>query len=382
MAFTTNSIYMSLPVPDVGQEPGPQYASDVNSCFTIVDQHSHLPGSGVLIVSDAININADLPFNDNNLTGARALRFQAQPSPIPATGLDLGELYEAGVDLWYNDGAGNQIRLTASGAVAGTPGSISNLTPPASASYSAISETFIFNSAATTPANIQGASINLGDLTPGTNYVTLSPPTPITSAYTITLPQLPGSTLPLSISAAGVMTAGQITTAQIANGAVTNAQIASQTIMQGNLALRSTGTTVGAGGVAISNSSGMFSNFTTGFVNVTNLSVTITTTGRPVMISLQPDGTGNQAYLLGATSSGSGALQCQIQRDGTTISDSVLGLLTNGSGEQEIQSLPGAVSFIDIITAGTYTYTLQIASGSGASPVAQVFYCVLTAYEL
>lgn len=215
MANEVNSIYMSLPVPVVGVDPGPQYATDVNACLTIIDQHDHLTGSGVPITSAAININGDLPFNNNNLTSLRSLRLQPQVAPIPATGLDLGCIYESGVDLYYNDGAGNQIRITQSGGVAGTPGSIANLTPPASASYVALSATFVWQSAANTAANLDTGSIILRNLTLNSKGLTLSPPNAMGADYSIILPALPASNLPVSIDNAGNMTANPITFAQL-----------------------------------------------------------------------------------------------------------------------------------------------------------------------
>lgn len=206
---------MSLPVPVVGTDPGPQYAIDINSCLAIVDQHNHTPGSGVAITPAAININADLPFNNNNITAVKTLRFQSQLTPIPATGLNLDCLQVSGVDLYYNDGSGNVVRMTQSGAVAGTPGSISNLVPPASVSYNNVSGTFVFQSGVTIPANLDAASIVLRDFSAGSPGLTLSPPAGLGADYTITLPTLPASTLPVSISNAGQMSAAAITFAQL-----------------------------------------------------------------------------------------------------------------------------------------------------------------------
>lgn len=198
-----NSTYMNLPVPVVGIDPGPQYAIDVNSCLTILDQHTHLSGSGVPITSAAININADLPFNNFNLTDIRAARFHLQTSPIPAAPPDLGELYVAGVDLYYNDAAGNQIRITQSGGVVGAPGNITGLTPPASASYVALNQTFVWQSAANTPANLDAASITLRNLVANSKGLTLNPPNAMGADYQITLPSLPSQPSFVTIDSSG-----------------------------------------------------------------------------------------------------------------------------------------------------------------------------------
>lgn len=206
MANTTTSPYMSLPVPVVGVDPGPQFALDVNSCMIIIDQHDHTPGHGVLITPGAMNINSDLTFNDNNLTFARAIRFQSQSIPIPPSGLDIGELYEAGVDLYFNDGAGNQIRITQSGGVVGSPGSITGLTPPASASYNASNSTFIFQSAANTPANIDCGYIILRDNVANSPSCTVYPPTMATNqVLTLPLSNTTGQTALMVMSTADAM---------------------------------------------------------------------------------------------------------------------------------------------------------------------------------
>jgi len=204
MANTTTSPNMSLPIPVVGVDPGPDYATNVNSSLTIVDGHNHSPGYGVQINPSGININSDLAFNNNNGTILRSVRFAPQSAPLGLSS-DIGCLYESSVDLYYNDGNGNQIQITKNGAIAGTAGSISNLVPPASASYSPVSETFIWQSAANTPANLDAASIVLRNLVANSKGLTLSPPNAMPANYTVTLPTLPSQTSILTISSAGVI---------------------------------------------------------------------------------------------------------------------------------------------------------------------------------
>lgn len=182
---------MNLPVPIVGVEAGPQYAVDVNSCFSILDQHNHTPGSGVLITPSAININANLPLNGNRLTTVLSVVFSAQGSPLPGSSPDLGALYVAGDDLYYNDEAGNQVRITQNGGVVGTPGSITGLVPPASASYVSANSTFVWQSDANTPANMDMASIILRNLVANSFGLTINPPPAMAADYSITMPVLP-----------------------------------------------------------------------------------------------------------------------------------------------------------------------------------------------
>lgn len=151
----------------------------------------------------------------------------------------------------------------------------------------------------------------------------------------------------------------QINTAQIADGAVTPAK-------------RS------ALGQQISSSSGSFSTTSTTFVDVTNLTVTITTTGRPVWVGLQPDGDTSDNAGIGCTvASGTSIASFQILRGGSVISrayvaaDGLFGF-----------SPPGSLWLIDVPTAGTYTYKVQTKTDTGSSPTAKVLLSKLVAYEL
>lgn len=192
MSDVVNSPNMGLPVPIVGVDPGPQYATDTNNCFSLIDQHDHTSGNGVPITPLGLNINTDLSMASNSLTLIRSTRFNPQNSPLAAA-TDLGCAYVSGVDLYYNDVNGNQIRLTQSGSIVGTSGSISGLVSPASASYVAGSSTFVWQSAVNTPANLDAAAIILRNLTASSKGLTLSPPAAMGSNFSITLPVLPAS---------------------------------------------------------------------------------------------------------------------------------------------------------------------------------------------
>jgi microcystin-dependent protein len=180
---------MSLILPTVGQEPGPNWALDLNSSLSLVDQHNHASGSGVQITPAGINISVDLPFSGNNATGLKSARFDVQGSPL-AGGLDIGCIYVSGQDLYYNDTLGNQIQLTASGAINGTPGAIGNLVAPAAVTYVPANQTVIFESNQTnsTPASIDVGNIFLRNITPGSNYINIQPNAVLPSNYSLTLP--------------------------------------------------------------------------------------------------------------------------------------------------------------------------------------------------
>lgn len=127
----------------------------------------------------------------------------------------------------------------------------------------------------------------------------------------------------------------------------------------------STGTTVGLRGIAISTSSDTFTSTSAAMTDVTNLSVEITTGGRPVHLSVQPDGTSGQSgigFQLAGAADG-GAIEVQYLRGTTTVCLYRLASKENGtSSDYALEvTLPPC---IDTPAAGTYTYKLQVSSAS------------------
>lgn len=207
MADTNISPNMNLPIPQVGVDPGPDWALNINSSLTLIDNHNHSAGYGVQINPAGININSDLPFNGNDATILRSTRFQLQSAPITGAAPDLACLYASGVDLYFNDANGNQIQITSNGGIAGSPGSISNLTSPASASYVAANSTFVWQSAANTAATMDMRSIILRNSSANSKGLTLNPPAAMGANYSLTLPSLPGTQSFMTLDAAGNMSA-------------------------------------------------------------------------------------------------------------------------------------------------------------------------------
>lgn len=244
MAGEVQSPNMLLPVPAVGVTEGPQFATDINGCLAIIDSHDHSADSGVQINPAGININSDLAFNGNNLTLARSVRFQPQVSAISLPA-DIGCLYEAGVDLYYNDGNGNQVRITQGGAVTGASGTITGL-PSGTASASYAAGTFVFQSATNTPANIDGGSYVYRNNLANSKGLTLSPPNAMGADYTLVLPALPASQKIMTLDASGNMSAPYVVDnstievssniIQVKNAGITGAKIAASTITGANIA--------------------------------------------------------------------------------------------------------------------------------------------------
>lgn len=351
MAFESNSPNMNLPVPGVGLTDGPQYATDVNNCLTLVDQHDHSPGKGVQITPAGLNITSDLPININNLTLARSVRFSPQVTPLAGPS-DLGCLYESGVDLYYNDGSGNQVRITQSGGVAGSPGSIANLTSPASASYVALTKTFVWQSDALTPANLDAGSLILRNIVSGSDGLTLSPPT-LVSDYTLTLPFIPGSTKLMTLDASGVMAATvgpDNSTIEISSS---NLQVKNAGITQPKLYTRTTAVSATAGNVAINAET----SDSTSSASATPMgtAITLVTTGRPVFIAMVAGNAGSGASIV---SNSSAFGRVFLYRDGAQIAFSA------ASGGTGIAYIP-ILNWLDTPTAGSHSYQIWASVPNG-----------------
>ena len=166
----TISPNMGLVIPTIAVDSGLVWEQSVNADLDILDGHNHSSGQGVQINPAGLNINSDLTFNDNNATALRSVRFQSQGAPL-SLGTDLGCLYESGVDLYYNDGSGNRVRITQSGSVTGSTGTITGL-PSGTASASFAAGTFVFQSATLTSATLDAGSIILRNNTASSHGLT------------------------------------------------------------------------------------------------------------------------------------------------------------------------------------------------------------------
>lgn len=367
---------MLLPVPVVGVDPGPDYANNINSCMSLIDAHNHASGSGVQITPSGMNINSDLSLNGNNLILSRSVRFSPQSVALSGAS-DLGCLYEAGVDLYYNDGSGNQIRITQSGSVAGSSGTITGLpSGTASAAYSSGSQTFIFQSATNTAANLDGRSVILRNSSVSSSGLTLSAPT-LSGNYSLTLPAIPGTTSIMALDTSGNITAPYTVDNATLIISSNQLQVNSLGIQTGNIANNAvTRAKLASVGQQISSSSGAFSDASALTLPVTNLSVTITTTGRPVMVMMQPDATSNPADFIYINNAGTAeSPNYYIYRNGSPL----VTYVAEAAAHSFI--FPPYPMFLDTPSAGTYTYKIYINTIVGAATF-QVNYMVLVAYEL
>lgn len=136
-------------------------------------------------------------------------------------------------------------------------------------------------------------------------------------------------------------------------------------------------------GQQISSGSSAWQNATDTMTDVTNLSVTLTTSGRPVYLTLISESGNSNAEISADVMPGStGFAYFQLVRDGTvTIPLGRISFSAPSSGTCAVRIPPSALSVLDPVAAGTYTWKVQ-AAGPVTGGIAKVFYCRLAAWEL
>jgi hypothetical protein len=417
--------YMGLSLPSVSVTAGPAWATALNAAFSAVDAHDHTSGKGTPVPSAGLNINSDLSFGGYNAAGLRSARFSSQPAALAET-YDLGCLSNVGGDLYWNNGSGTAVQVTSGGSVAGASGTITGLSSPASAAFNSGSGTFTFQQAASTAAIMDGGPVVIRDTAASALGITVQSPTGLAAAYSITLPAaLPSGTRFVTMTSAGVLAASigfdistvsvdgsgnlyvptsgitatqlaadAVTTAKIAAGAVTAAkigtgevgatQLASSAVTTAKIAANAvTRAKLDSVGQQVSSSSGSFiiNDGSTTFHNITNLAVTLTTTGRPVMLMFVPDGSASVSQVRAQSTANTPAADFQIVVSGSASANIGLSALATDNNDTGTAVPPGALNTFYAPAAGTYTFTAQ-AKALNADTIVNVSNVKLVAWEL
>ncbi|MFM2117264.1 MAG: hypothetical protein RL316_454 [Bacteroidota bacterium] len=158
-----------------------------------------------------------------------------------------------------------------------------------------------------------------------------------------------------------------VTTNKINNLAVTTGKIANNAVTRQKL-----------GSVGQQVSSNLSQSFTsTSYADVTSSTISITSTGRPIVICLIPSESSLGSFL---KTSGLGTLYIKIVRDATDIAELLFDLsVAPAAGTPEITYTPSFLT-IDPISAGSYSYKLQAKIGGSTTGI--IANVKLMAYEL
>ena len=354
---------MSLSQPTIGVDTGLTWEQLMNSNASTIDSHNHTPGNGVQIPPNGLNINGPLTFQNNSATNLQSSVYQPQAASLP----QIDALYVISKDLYYNDGNSNVIQITSGGSLAVTGSSISDGSGNSAAFSGGV---LVVQNTSTQPDNIQVASVLLGNATPSSNYLTLNPPSSMAANISETLPTLPLVPSIVQMASNGVMSAALTvdgttlansgTSLSVANGGIGTTQLASGAV---------TYPKIGTSNIVFSSSTGAFTTSATSPATITNASVTITTSGHPVDIYLQSDGTVSAIVGIIYANTANGIIY--VERGGSGIAAYQFGADIN---------LPcPIIRYTDNPSAGTYTYSLKgYLFSSGTLGVTD---CVLVAKE-
>jgi hypothetical protein len=214
MAITNGTNITALEKPAVGVDTGPGWATALNNSIDAVDGHDHTTNKGSRITPAAININADLEMNSNDLTEIRTLSMDSTSGTTTA---DQRAIYVSGSNnLHYRNGSGQDVQITDGTSVMGAAGTITGMGSDegnqAGANYTEGSKAFNFF---TDIGNTDFGKMNHSDLnlykfsddnTVDTDFVTLQCSSSVSGAGgTITVPGETGTLLTTATNFAGTI---------------------------------------------------------------------------------------------------------------------------------------------------------------------------------
>ena len=145
---------MSLTQSSVGVTSGPDWATNTETNWGLIDAHDHSSGKGVQITPAGININADLEFNANDATELRTVAFDS--SADATTTADRRCIYESSGDIYWRNASGTAVQITSGTAVGSGVGSIDGMgSTDAAVTYNntAKSYSFVYDST-TSPESV------------------------------------------------------------------------------------------------------------------------------------------------------------------------------------------------------------------------------------
>lgn len=392
---------MGLTLPDVSVTPGPTWASQINSDLTLIDQHNHIPNAngGVPITSAALQIDADVEFNTILPGGAAAkgLSFLGLLAPVGTANVPT-RIYSNDVgDLYYDNSAGVPVRLTNGASVAGVQGSITNLATPASANYNSSTGTFEWQSAANTGANMDSGPVTVRDGSAGANGITITPPSGLAAAYTLTLPSSAPSGQRLMTANAGVSSFASvdstltltssllkvanngITQSQLASNAVTTSKITNGAVTQQKLGPKSVAASASVDGASTNSTTPAVVSDSTTPANTLSLSTTLRA-GYAAMVIVQPSGNGfSEARVNGSVTND---LLFSIQVT-SIIGTSVISVSSLRSSSGALATMPvNGISYVFTpVSDGAHTFSILWSVGS-ASLSGSIYNAKLLVYEL
>lgn len=331
--MTTPNMNLTLPV--VSQTPGPTWASEINDDLTIIDGHNHA-GVGALVPVAGLDINADLSLATHALTDVTKVALLNQGSNST-----VNSVYAVSGNLWWKNGSGTAVQITSGSSVnVGGAGSIGGITGSAAVNYVSPTLSFDFDDENGNAASIVGASFKF-------NSVTVSQ-SPGSATYSLRLP----ISTPSATSFVTATVAGSVATLAFnsQSGYITR-QMQSAVDQQ------------------IQSSASSYS-VTSGTTTDLSDSVSISTTGRPVVLGVNSSGSSSCISMLAAGNGPMGGkIWFQIGGD-ITASVGYQNIETTGTSTHYFEVPSSSMNYLWTPVAGNYTVKIQGFVNTGGAYVA------------
>jgi len=137
--------FLGLDLPTVSVTIGPTWATKVNAAFEVIDEHDHSSGKGALIPSSALNINANIDWNEYKPTNLLATQYKSNDSTL--TGSDnANSMFVTSGNLYFTNNSGTAVQITDGGSVVTSAGALQTVERQAVSGDVVIgpSDTFVF----------------------------------------------------------------------------------------------------------------------------------------------------------------------------------------------------------------------------------------------
>ena len=362
---TSGTNITSISKPAVGTDTGPTWAENLNTSLDAIDGHDHSTNKGIRITPAAINVNADMEFNQNSATELKNVIFDS--SVTAAT--TAYSVYQASGNLYWRNGSGTAVQITTGSSVNAGAGSISGMTSTdAGVTYADGSKTFNFftDSANEDYGKMAHADLLLfkytNDNSADTDYITIAANSAASGhSGTIYVPSENGTFLTTNTSYA---TAVINIATSASNYAINLKPHGTGHVVIGNGSATGKLTSNGAYDLILDTNSG---------TNSSSIAITDAANGN---ISFIPNGTGEIVIGSGSsagkiTSSGAHDLvldtNAGTNSSNITITDAANGnisFIPNGTGK----ILVGSGSAAGVVTSsGAYDLTISTNSGTNSS---------------
>lgn len=118
---------MNLELPTVSVSLGPDWATQLNAALEIIDGHNHSSGSGTQVPISGINFNANVDFEEFKAHNLKQTQYVTDLVATLTGASNAGSVYMYAGNLYFTNGSGTAVQLTAGSATVSTPGTFESL---------------------------------------------------------------------------------------------------------------------------------------------------------------------------------------------------------------------------------------------------------------